>query len=199
MISSFSLSSSDVAFKVLGLAPVSSLGTGFASFMSTLVAAVSSPDAGEAVEEVTVGDTVSEALGAEEEEKAPDVALGAVVLFNRATTDVYCCISSIAASSKTRMFLRHLILASTLDLSVPSSSESSCSVMPEKFGGGIGGGTVNGRGGKAKGGRGNDGSTGGGDNDGEPEAPAALVDVVVVVADDEAFAAVADVVAVGCG
>ena len=51
------------------------------------------------------------------------------------------------------MFRRHLILASTLFLSVPSSSRSSWSDMPVKLGGGWGGGTANGmKGGKMKGG-----------------------------------------------
>ena len=51
------------------------------------------------------------------------------------------------------MFRRHLILASTLFLSVPSSSRSSSSDMPLKLGGGWGGGTAKGmKGGKMKGG-----------------------------------------------
>jgi len=49
------------------------------------------------------------------------------------------------------MFLRHLILASTLDLSAPSISLSSASDIPEKFGGGWGGGTVKGTKGKGGG------------------------------------------------
>ena len=72
-----------------------------------------------------------------------------------ATTALYCCISITAASSSTWMFLRHLILASTLLLSLPSISSSSVSDMPEKLGGGWGGGTVKGRkgnGGNMKGG-----------------------------------------------
>ena len=44
------------------------------------------------------------------------------------------------------MFLRHLILASTLSLSCPSICLSSSSVRPVKFGGGLGGGTVKGAG-----------------------------------------------------
>ena len=51
------------------------------------------------------------------------------------------------------MFRRHLILASTLFLSVPSSSLSSVSDIPLKLGGGWGGGTEKGRkGGNMKGG-----------------------------------------------
>ena len=52
------------------------------------------------------------------------------------------------------MFLRHLILASTLLLSVPSISLSSASDIPEKLGGGWGGGTekgTKGKGGNMKG------------------------------------------------
>lgn len=49
------------------------------------------------------------------------------------------------------MFLRHLILASTLVLSTPSISLSSASDIPEKFGGGWGGGTVKGTKGKGGG------------------------------------------------
>ena len=53
----------------------------------------------------------------------------------------------------TWMFLRHLILASTLFLSVPSSCLSSVSDIPLKLGGGWGGGTEKGRkGGNMKGG-----------------------------------------------
>ena len=53
----------------------------------------------------------------------------------------------------TWMFRRHLILASTLFLSVPSSSLSSVSDIPLKLGGGWGGGTEKGRkGGNMKGG-----------------------------------------------
>ena len=58
----------------------------------------------------------------------------------------------------TWIFLRHLILASTLDLSAPSISLSSASDIPEKLGGGWGGGTVKGTngngGGNMKGDRG---------------------------------------------
>jgi len=49
------------------------------------------------------------------------------------------------------MFLRHLILASTLLLSAPSISLSSASDIPEKLGGGWGGGTVKGTKGKGGG------------------------------------------------
>ena len=49
------------------------------------------------------------------------------------------------------MFLRHLILASTLVRSTPSISLSSASDIPEKFGGGWGGGTVKGTKGKGGG------------------------------------------------
>jgi len=61
---------------------------------------------------------------------------GDVVTLALATTEEYCCISITAASSRTWMFLRHLILASTLFLSLPSSSLSSASDSPLKFGGG---------------------------------------------------------------
>lgn len=81
-----------------------------------------------------------------------------VVMLVLATTALYCCISITAASSRTWMFLRHLILASTLDLSAPSISLSSASDIPEKLGGGWGGGTVKGTkgngGGNMKGDRG---------------------------------------------
>ena len=46
------------------------------------------------------------------------------------------------------MFLKHLILASILFLSLPSISLSSASDIPLKLGGGWGGGTVKGRKGK---------------------------------------------------
>jgi len=79
------------------------------------------------------------------------VAVAGVVMLVLATTELYCCISITAASSRTWIFLRHLILASTLLLSVPSISLSSASDIPEKFGGGWGGGTVKGTKGKGGG------------------------------------------------
>ena len=65
----------------------------------------------------------------------------------------------------TWMFRRHLILASTLFLSLPSSSLSSSVDIPLKLGGGCGGGTEKGRkGGKRKGGL---GAPGGGEAEAE--------------------------------
>jgi len=94
---------------------------------------------------LTVADSVAVA-GA-----AVDAAAVGIVMLVLATTALYCCISMTAASSRTWMFLRHLILASTLLLSTPSISLSSASDIPEKFGGGWGGGTVKGTKGKGGG------------------------------------------------
>lgn len=65
----------------------------------------------------------------------PEGEGGAAVL-TRATTELYCCISMTAASSRTWMFLRQRILASTLCRSLPSISASSASDIPLKSGGG---------------------------------------------------------------
>jgi len=94
---------------------------------------------------LTVADSVAVA-GA-----AVDAAAVGIVMLVLATTALYCCISMTAASRRTWMFLRHLILASTLVLSMPSISLSSASDIPEKFGGGWGGGTVKGTKGKGGG------------------------------------------------
>jgi len=100
---------------------------------------------------LTVGVSAAVA-GADVVAVAVDAAVvAAVVMLVLATTELYCCISITAASSRTWIFLRHLILASTLLLSVPSISLSSASDIPEKLGGGWGGGTVKGTKGKGGG------------------------------------------------
>lgn len=106
---------------------------------------------------LTGADSVAAAGAAVVDDADAVVGVGVVMLV-LATTALYCCISITAASSKTWIFLRHLILASTLDLSAPSISLSSASDIPEKLGGGWGGGTVKGTngngGGNMKGDRG---------------------------------------------
>ena len=57
------------------------------------------------------------------------------------TTAVYCCTCTMAASNNEWMLLRHSILASRCLLSLPSIARTSSSDIPEKLGGGIGGGT----------------------------------------------------------
>ncbi len=105
------------------------------------------------------------------------------------TTAEYCCISITAASKRTWMLRRHLILASTLTLSVPSIALSSSSVRPEKFVGGIGGGIPNG----------GINIGGGMNNGGTPDVVLVVLDEVVVdVVVVELDPAVDDAVGGGC-